>query len=627
VSPDEDQDAVSKSPYSLDTENPESGGPPPHTMNVERRLRDAAGLLLRGDVAGVDKLVFRLGGHEPDPLREVSHVLQDQVRHAFVKPERWRDTLAAASGRQLVVLPGAPGQDRTAAAIRLLQTTDTSPIYRLEADTDLSRFPAWLEAEGPSGGFVLSDPVDDLANLDDIAAALDKCDARMVITQTDAAGDHVVALGAMPPEAEMPYDDVATWFAALPDVRTRSLAIALAVLNGLSYENVLRAAARLTDVLDGPPQVVAPASPMLQPPWHDPFDRARPDRLRQLRARTRLVTVQGTFGRRPTEIVEYVEDGRAGALLEHVWHSYDMHRPLLGWLADLVHDPDADVRIWSGTALGLFSTYAFDVVYGTVLQRMTTAESRVTRDVVAYALRVPAAEGRLMPLVRRVSNRLHGNAGSPLGQACGARVRAIAFGPLDIGPVLDKLDRLAILDDYRIATAIGDSMGDLIAQDVEVNAPIVLRHLAGWFEDRWRNRTAQWVFHELANALRSDIDHPYLDSARPSYVTWPTLLMLADQRPELRPLLIGMWGRLFNTGEFAGRVADAMDNWASWAESYDDVRTAFVRMLAAAAGLSPRTRTLVLRHTARWLHVEELFPLPLTAHAVENALNARNDAP
>jgi hypothetical protein len=103
--------------------------------------------------------------------------------------------------------------------------------------------------------------------------------------------------------------------------------------------------------------------------------------------------------------------------------------------------------------------------------------------------------------------------------------------------------------------------------------------------------------------------------------------MLADQRPELRPLLIGMWGRLFNSGEFAARVADAMDNWASWAESYDDVRIAFVRLLSATAALSPRTRTMVLRQTARWLHVEELFPLPLTAHAVENALNTRNDAP
>jgi hypothetical protein len=304
-----------------------------------------------------------------------------------------------------------------------------------------------------------------------------------------------------------------------------------------------------------------------------------------------------------------------------------MHRVLLSWLADVVHDTDTDVRIWAGTALGLYATYAYDLVWSTVLQRMTSAESRTTRDVVAYALRVPAAEIRTMPLVRRVTNRLHGNAGQPLGQACGARIRALGFGPRDIDPVVEKLDRLAILDDYRIATAIGDSLADLMVQNIDTNAPIVLGHLAGWFEDRRRNRTAQWVFHEFANALRTDVDYPDTDAGRPSYVTWPTLLLLADQRPELRPLLIGMLGRVLNTGQFTDRVNDAMDNWASWAESYDDVLLAFVRLLTAVAALSPRTRTLVLRHAARWMHVEELFPLPVTARAVENALNARNDAP
>jgi hypothetical protein len=688
VPPDDDQDDARKSPYSLDSESPDPGGPPPNAVTVQRRLREAAGMLLRGDVAGVDKLVFLVGDREPAPLRELSHLRQEQVRHAFVKPERWRDTLAAASGRQLIVLTGEPGRGRTTAGVSWLQTTETGPIYQLDRHTDLRRFATWLAADGPSGGFVLTDPVDALDGLDQIAAALDKRDARMVITHPSGGGDHIVGLGAAPPPAailerhlrwrlgtdaeraladpairelaaedptaadpadlalaiaqqydggpldadrlrhrQTGHDDVAVWFAGLPDVRTRSLAIALAALNGLSYESVLRAAARLTELLDGPPQVVAPASPMLQPPWHDPFDRARPDRLRVLRARTRQVTVQGTFGRTPTEIVEYADEGRPGALLEHVWHSYGMHRPLLAWLAEVAHDADTDVRIWAGTTLGLYATYAYDLVWTSVLQRMTSAESRTTRDVVAYALRVPAAEARTMPLVRRVSNRLHGNAGQPLGQACGARVRALGFGPNGIEAVLEKLDRLAILDDYRIATAIGDSLGDLMAQDVDTRAPIVLGHLAGWFEDRRRNRTAQWVFHEMANALRTDIDYPKTDAARPSYVTWPSLLLFADQRPELRPLLIGMLGRVLNTGEFPGRVNDAMDNWASWAESYDDVLLAFVRLLTAVAALSPRTRTLVLRHTARWLHVEELFPLPVTAHAVEKALNARNDAP
>jgi len=87
-----------------------------------------------------------------------------------------------------------------------------------------------------------------------------------------------------------------------------------------------------------------------------------------------------------------------------------------------------------------------------------------------------------------------------------ARIRAIGFGPNGIDPVIEKMDRLAILDDHRIATAIGDSLADLMAQDMDTNAPIVLRHVAGWFEDRRRNRTAQWVF--LSSLMSSSSSTP-----------------------------------------------------------------------------------------------------------------------
>jgi hypothetical protein len=708
-------DRVQNYPYSLDAERPDPGGPAPNAVTVEPLLRRAAGTLLPGDAGGRDKLVFLVGDRQPMPLREVSPLLREPVRHAFVAPERWAETRAEFRHRRLMMLSGDPGRGRVAAAIRLLDMPPDRTILHLDRQVDVRRLAAWLEADAagdrplPLGaGFLLADPADPAitegAVLHQIAAALDATDARMVLTVDtdhdldDEARSYAVPLGRPRPHAdileshlrwrlgqrshpdptatarriladrsiqelvpagapvkaaadlammidqeydgaavdgdrlrqrlaERPADDFAIWFEALPDVRTRSLAITLAVLDGLSYESVVRAAGRLADLLDGPPQVVAPAAPMLQPPWHDPFADARGDRLRLLRARTRRSTKQGLFGRTPVEIVEYVDEGRPATILDHVWHRYGMHGPLLAWLAELARDPAEDVRIWAGTALGLLSTYAFDLVYGTVLQRMTTSDNRQTRDVVAYALRVPAAESRMMPLVRRVANRLHANAAQPLGQATGARLRAIAFGPLAIDPVLEKMDRLAILDDHRIATAVANSLADLMAQNEDENAPVVLRRVAGWLDDRWRNRVAQWVFHELARSLRADVDRKTPDSAKPSWVTWPALLLLADRRPELRPVLVGMWGKVLNTGQFPGRVADAMDDWGSWAESYEEVRIAFVRLLTATAALSPRTRTIVLRHAARWHAVDELFPLTLTAHAVESALNARNDAP
>jgi hypothetical protein len=422
--------------------------------------------------------------------------------------------------------------------------------------------------------------------------------------------------------AERGVEDFDIWFGALPDVQTRSLAIALAVLNGLPYEDVTRAARLLSDRLDGPPQVVADGTPMLRPPWRDPFADTRRERLRLLRARTRAITVQGDFGRTPVEIIEYVDEGRPGTVLEHVWHQYQLHRTLLDWLHDLAGDESEDVRIWTGMAYGLLATYAFDLVYGTALRPMAIDPDRRRRDVVAYALRLPAADPRLFPLVRRVANRLHGNPESPLGQATSARLRAVAFGPLDVNPVLDKLDRLAILDDYRIASAIGDALADLLVQDETVNAPVVFRRIEAWLHDRRRDRVGQWAFHQLAQSLRTEVETK--PDALP--LVWPSLLLLADQRRELRPLLIAIWDRVLNTGQFTYRVAAAVDNWASWAESYEEVRIAFARLLSAVAATSPRTRALVLRHVARWTEAENLFPLRETADAVKQALNARTDA-
>jgi hypothetical protein len=84
---------------------------------------------------------------------------------------------------------------------------------------------------------------------------------------------------------------------------------------------------------------------------------------------------------------------------------------------------------------------------------------------------------------------------------------------------------------------------------------------------------------------------------------------------------------VLNSDAMPDRVGSALDNWAGLAESYPLVRTAFVRLMAAIAATSPRTRTIILRHAFRWRAPEQVFPNPETAAAVETALTARNDAP
>ncbi len=682
------------------------------------KLRTARGMYVLGDQVGGDKFVLRVGGAEPAPLREVDTALTDPVRHAFVDPQDWDRTRAAVRDRRLVLLRGGPGHGRVAAAIRLLQVPADRPIYHLDRDVDLQRFPHWLDTDAtgekplPIGaGFLLCDPAGK-ARLDgwvlhQIATALEQRDARMVLTidadlvlNDDEARDFAVPLGRPQPHRrvleshlrwrlserfdgeaapamaarilddegvdeviratlddalpvklaanlalmidqqfdgvrvdldrlrrqidERVVEDFDIWFGALPDVSARSMAIALAVLNGLPYEQVAHAARHLRDLLDGPPQVVSDGTPRLQPPWRDPFDLTRREVLRMLRARTRQTTELGDFGRTPVEVIEYIDRDRPRTVLNHAWHQYQFQQPMLEWLRDLATNPSLDVRTYAGTALGVLSTYAFDFVHNYALRPLAFDDNAWSWDVLAYAARIPAQDSRLFPLVRRMANRLHANSDFPGAQAASARVRGLALGPVNLPAALDKLDRLALIDDWRVAWGIGMSVADLLVEDEDRYGPELLRRIALWQADPRRTISAQYIFQHVAANVLTYVDIGKGGDREISQI-WPGLLYLADRMPELRSMLMTCWIRVLNSGAMEPGVAAALNGWADWAESFDEVRTAFVRMLTAIAATSPRTRAIVLRHAERWVWPDTLFPLPDTAAAVMEALKARTD--
>ncbi|MGC4807038.1 collagen-like triple helix repeat-containing protein [Micromonospora sp. DT233] len=450
-------------------------------------------------------------------------------------------------------------------------------------------------------------------------------DLALVISQ-ELDGDTVDVARLRDRMAERHTEDFDIWFGGLPDVPSRCLAITLAVLNGLPYEVVVRAARALAERLDGPPEAGG-GQQKPRAPWRDPFGLTRRERERLLRARTRQVTSRGPWGPVQVEALEYVDDGYAGMVLEHVWRQYQLHDDLLGWLVELADDrASEEMRVWAGTALGLLSTYAFDVVWTRALAPMAEHDRRYwLREVVAYALRVPAADGRLRPLVENLVASLYANRTLPLGQATAARVYGVSLGPFDAGRALAALDRLAMIDDVRIANGIGDSLADLLLQDQERNAPLVLSHITAWLNDRRRNVAGQYVFLRLADSLTAEVEVAGAPAGggphRPS-VSWPTLLMLADQHPRLRVVLVGMWQQVMNAGTFTNLTERVLASWAGLAEADQGVRLAFGRMLADVATRSDRSRQLVKRVVAGWRATDNLRPQPLTAYAVEAELSS-----
>jgi hypothetical protein len=426
---------------------------------------------------------------------------------------------------------------------------------------------------------------------------------------------------------ERATEDFEIWFGGLPDVPTRCLAIALAVLNGLPYENVVYAAQRLAARLDGPRKTNEGGGP----PWRNPFASTRREMERLLRAQIRPAAVRGPFGVAPAEVMEYVAEGYAGAVLERVWREYQVQSELLSWLRDLAENRSEEVRIWTATAIGLLSTQAFDFVYGLVLRPMSIEDKFWLRDVVANALSVPAADARLRPMVEAVVGQLYGNTVVPLGQATAARVWGVGLGTADPERALTALERLTTIDDRRIAQGIGDSLADLLLADETGNAVPVLSRVSSWLYDKKRKLTGEFVFLLLARNLTAEPvaggrgERGAVSSAAPG--AWPMLLMLADQRRELRDGLIGMWWVVLCSGALSVTTEQVLARWADMAEADAGVRTAFARMLAAVPARGDRAEPLVRYHIKKWRSVDNLQPKPKTAYEVEAALNARNGTP
>ena len=574
------------------------------------------------DAAGDDPLPIGAGFLLCDPTG--TQHLQGWILHRIATALTQRDgrmvitldadrVLSDDEARDFAVGLGRPRPHRAILASHLRwrlterQDGDAAALAeRILADREMAEFLDTALADGA--------PVKVAANL-----------AMMIDQQYD--GTAVDMTGLRRQVRERVVEDFDIWFGALPDIPTRSMAIALAVLNGLPFESVTHAARRLCDLLDGPPQLVAGDTVALRPPWRDPFRATFRERRRMLRARIRQDTEFGEFGHTPIEIVEYIDRDRPRSVLHHVWHEYQFQRPLLDWLQGLATDPSEDVRAYAGTALGVLCTYAFDFVYTHTLREMTLADNPRSREVVAYAMRLSAGDERFRPLVRRVANRLHGNADQRQAQATSARIRGLALGPADPTRALDWLERLALVNDRRVASAIGDSLADLIVADEDAHGPAVLRRVVRWQDDRRRTLTGEFVFHQLADSLVTNVDMTKQDASTPDWHAWPGLLYLADHHRDIRPLLIAAWVRVLNSGLLADRVRQAVDNWAGYAESYPEVRTAFVRLMSATAAHGPRTRTILLRHAARWRAPDEVFPSHETAEAVERALKARTDDP
>ncbi|MEU0405969.1 hypothetical protein ABZ318_38375 [Streptomyces sp. NPDC006197] len=405
-------------------------------------------------------------------------------------------------------------------------------------------------------------------------------------------------------------EDFDIWIESLREPGVRSLAIALAVLNGLPQEYVATAARALRERLEDDRPHVLMAGPDGEPPRvKDPFASPRRTQLTRLRARG-IDKEDGEPGR----ALEYKDPSYPRRVIQHAWIQYEIQGELLDWLSVLVVNPAEEVRVYAAAALGAIAAESYTYLCDQVFYDWAQSENPLRRDAVAYALQIASRDPWIAERTDVLVEGWLADRSRPYVQATAARVHGMGEDP---ELAVSALARLTVVDRAAVAVAVGRSLTDLLAQNTD-STELVLRTLHERSADHRRRPTALLSFLIVAAQLvvgreewetESEVEH------------WPALLYLAHHREPLRAPFIALWRESLNQADFGVEAQQVLRNWAALAERDPALRSMFQLMVGAIAYRDPRTGRILRRCAADWTDPDELSPLPLTAAVVHAQLD------
>ncbi|MFH9617960.1 hypothetical protein ACH4MM_30215 [Streptomyces pratensis] len=405
-------------------------------------------------------------------------------------------------------------------------------------------------------------------------------------------------------------EDFDIWVESLREPAVRSLALALAVLNGLPQEYIATAARSLRERLeDDRPHVLMAGPDGDLPRVKDPFAAPRRTQLTRLRARD-TVKEDGEPGR----ALEYKDPSYPRRIIRHAWTQYEIQGELLGWLSELVVDPAEEVRVYAAAALGAIAAESYTYLCDQLLHGWARSENWLYRDAVAYALQVASRDPWIAERADVLVQGWFADRSLPFAQATAARVYGMRE---DAELAVSALVRLAVVDRATVAVAIGRSLTDLLARDPDT-AGMVLNTLHERSADHRRRPTALLSF--LIVAAQVVVGRAEWETGG-EVEQWPALLYLAHNREELRAPFIGLWRESLNQAEFGEEAQQVLRNWAALAERDAALREMFQLMVGAMAYADPRTGRILRRCAADWVDRDELAPLPLAAAVVHAQLD------
>ncbi|MEU8708879.1 hypothetical protein [Streptomyces sp. NPDC048565] len=414
-------------------------------------------------------------------------------------------------------------------------------------------------------------------------------------------------------------EDFDIWVESLREPAVRSLALALAVFNGLPQEYIATAARSLRERLEGDrPQVLMAGPDGDLPRAKNPFAAPRRTQLTRLRARD-TAKKDGEPGR----ALEYKDPSYPRRVIRHAWTQYEIQGELLGWLSDLVVDLAEEVRVYAAVALGVITAESYTYLCDQLLHDWAGSENWLYRDAAAYALRVASRDPWIEEKTDELVQGWFADRSLPFAQATAARVYGMRK---DAAPAVSALVRLAVVDHAAVAVAIGRSLTDLLArkQDPEdrvdpvATTGTVLHILHERSADHRSRPTALVSF--LIVAAQVVVDKAEWQTGG-EVEQWPALLYLAHHNEELRAPFIALWRESLNQADFGEEAQQVLRNWAALVERDGLLREMFRLMVGAMAYRDPRTGRILRRCAADWVDRDELAPLPLASAVVHAQLD------
>ena len=218
-------------------------------------------------------------------------------------------------------------------------------------------------------------------------------------------------------------EDCARWFRGLPGLRASCMAIALAVLNGLSRELISSAADELEELIAPTPDPGAVnASPK------NPFLTGSDVSLSVLRAQTAVGSTSISTGDLPITTLAFVHPKYPVWVVRLVWQEYDAARPaLVTWLKRLGAHETFGVRVRTATAVGMLAIDAFTFLCQRVIGPWALDDEAVVRYSAAISMAPPATNPNLrLPVTDLVDKWASDD--NPLLQATAALVHGGEMG-------------------------------------------------------------------------------------------------------------------------------------------------------------------------------------------------------